>query len=285
MTVDPRQLKAASVTDLVHRYGDTETMLYAQSIGLGQNPLDRRELSFVYEGGAPLRTIPTMATVLVPDLISPDLGWDHAQVLHVEQRLEMYRPLPPEAKLLINKRVVDVFDLGGKRGALILFEAEGRLAADHSALFTVGSTVIARGDGGFGGTPGRPPQPHRAPRRDPDLACEIATRRNQPLLFRLNGDRNPLHADPGAATLAGFDVPILHGLCTFGIACHAVLKTICDYDETLIRGFDARFSAPVTPGDRIRTDMWQDGNIVSFRCVSASTGAVLVKNGKCTLAA
>ena len=101
--------------------------------------------------------------------------------------------------------------------------------------------------------------------------------------FRLNGDRNPLHADPAIARRAGFNTPILHGLCTYGLACRAILKTICNYDETLIRGFDARFSAPVVPGDTLRTDMWQDGNVVSFRCTAVERGVIVLRNGKCTL--
>ncbi len=285
MTLKYDELMAASVTELEHSYGEVETMLYAQSVGLGRNPVDHKELPFVYENGLALHTIPTMATVLVPDLIPSDLGWDYTQVLHAEQRLVVHRPLPPAADLLIDKRIIDVFDRGPTHGAMILFEAEGRLAMDGSALFTVGSTVIARGDGGFGGTPGKGPPPHRVPRRDPDLSCEIATRNDQALLFRLNGDRNPLHADPVTASAAGFPRPILHGLCTYGVACHAILQTICDYDQTLITGFDARFSAPVIPGDTIRTDMWQDGNIVSFRCTAVERDCLVVRNGRCTLAA
>ena len=117
------------------------------------------------------------------------------------------------------------------------------------------------------------------------MHCDIATRADQALLFRLNGDGNPLHADPVTAAAAGFSRPILHGLCTYGIACRAVLQTICDYDTTLINGFDARFSAPVVPGDTIRTEMWQDGNVVSFQCTAMATGTVVLRNGRCTLTA
>ena len=117
------------------------------------------------------------------------------------------------------------------------------------------------------------------------MRCDIATRPDQALIFRLNGDRNPLHADPLTAAAAGFSRPILHGLCTYGIACRAVLQTICDYDPTLISGFDARFSAPVIPGDTITTEMWQDGNVVSFQCTAAETGTVVLRNGRCTLTA
>jgi acyl dehydratase len=221
----------------------------------------------------------------VPDLIPADLGWDYTRVLHAEQRLQLHRALPAAGELLINKRVVDVFDRGPKYGAMILFEAEGRLAEDDTALFSLGSTVIALGDGGFGGRPGKGPAPHRVPRRPADMRCDIATRPDQALIFRLNGDRNPLHADPLTAAAAGFSRPILHGLCTYGIACRAVLQTICDYDPTLISGFDARFSAPVIPGDTITTEMWQDGNVVSFQCTAAETGTVVLRNGRCTLTA
>ena len=178
---------------------------------------------------------------------------------------------------------MDAFDRGPSRGALILLEAEGRLASDDTALFTLGCTVVARGDGGFGGPAGKGPPPHRAPRREPDLNCEIGTRNDQGLFYRLTGDRNPLHADPDVARQVGFDRPILHGLCTFGIACNAILQTICDYDYALIEEFDARFSAPVLPGDTIRTDMWQDGNVVSFSCTAKERDAVVLRNGKCVL--
>lgn len=284
MPLDYDKLMASGVEDLALNYRDNETMLYAQSIGFGQDPLDARELPFVYEQGAPLRTVPSMASVLVPDMFPPDLGWDFTQVLHAEQRLTLHRPLPVGGSLLINKRVVDVFDRGPTRGALLLFEADGRLAKDDTAVFSLGMTVLARGDGGFGGKSGSTPAPHRVPRRDPDMSCDLPTRVDQALLFRLNGDRNPLHADPATARRAGFDAPILHGLCTYGIACRAILKTICDYDDTLIREFDARFSAPVMPGDTIRTNMWQDGPVVSFQCVAVERDAIVLRNGKCTLA-
>jgi acyl dehydratase len=285
MTLNYDELMATAVDNLQLTYADTETMLYAQSIGFGRDPVSQKELPYVFEQGRPLRTVPSMASVLVPDMFPPDLGWDFTQVLHAEQRLQLHRPLPAAANLLVNKRIVDIFDRGPKRGAIILFEADGRLAKDDTAVFSLGMTVIARGDGGFGGTSGSGPAPHRAPRRDPDLSCNSDTRIDQPLLFRLNGDRNPLHADPATANRAGFGVPVLHGLCTYGIACHAILRTICDYDDTLIKGFDARFSAPVMPGDTIRTDMWQERNIVSFRCTAVERDVMVLRNGKCTLAA
>lgn len=283
MQLNYDELVAIEIRDIERTYSDLETMLYAQSVGFGRNAVDRKELSYVYEQGSLLQTVPTMASAIVPDMFPPNLGWDYGQVLHVEQRLQLYRPMPAAADLLLNKRVVDVFDRGATRGSMFLFEVEGRLAADDTVIFTVGSTVMARGDSGFGAPTGTGPKPHRVPRREPDLSCDTPTRADQALLFRLNGDRNPLHADPDAAREAGFDIPILHGLCTYGIACRAVLQTICDYDHTLIEGFDARFSLPVMPGDIITTDMWQDGNVVSFQCSVKERDCVVLRNGKCTL--
>ena len=285
MPLDYDKLMSKVEIDLPFSYTDADSMLYALSIGMGKDPLNSHELPYVYEQGAAPRTVPTLATVLVPEMFPVGLGWDYSQILHSEQRLHLYRPLPPAADLLINKRVVDAFDRGPSRGALILLEAEGRLASDDTAIFNMGCTIMARGDGGFGGPRGKGIPPHRAPRREPDLTCDITTRKDQALLYRLTGDRNPLHADPARATEAGFERPILHGLCTFGIACRAILQTICDYDYTLIKEFDARFSAPVLPGDTITTEMWQDGNIVSFSCSVKERDAIVLRNGKCTLAA
>ena len=283
MALNYDKLMATSIVDLPFSYRDTETMLYALSVGVGRDPLDSDELPYVSEHGGPPKTIPTLATVLVPDMFPADLGWDFSQVLHAEQRMQLYRPLPPAADLKINKKIGAVYDRGPKHGALVLFEAEGRLAGDDTALFSIGNTIVARGDGGFGGPSGRSPRQHRAPRREPDLSCDLPTTAEQALLYRLNGDRNPLHADPKLPHAIEYGRPILHGLCTFGVACHAILKTICNYDHTLITGMDARFSSPVLPGDTITTDMWQDGNIVSFQCSVKARDVVVVRNGKCTL--
>ena len=123
------------------------------------------------------------------------------------------------------------------------------------------------------------------PDRKADHEVTYTTREDQALTYRLSGDRNPLHSDPSFAKMGGFDRPILHGRCTHGIACHAVLKTVCDYDFTLINGFDVRFSSPVFPGDIVTTEMWQDGNVVSFRCRVREREAIVINGGRCTLQA
>ncbi len=264
-------------------YGDRETMLYALGVGFGRDALDEKELDYVFEQGA-LKTVPSMAVVLTRGNLTAEIGWDYTKVLHGEQRLELYRPLPPEGELIADARVAEAYDKGEGKGALVLIETDVRLKSDGQPLFKVGSTVFARGDGGFGGPSGSGPAPHPTPDRAPDMSVELETRPDQALLYRLNGDRNPLHADPTLAKSVGFPVPILHGLCTYGTACRAIVTTICDYDHTMIRGFDLRFSAPVYPGETIITDIWRDGDIVSFQCRLKERDLVVVKNGKCTLA-
>jgi acyl dehydratase len=152
-------------------------------------------------------------------------------------------------------------------------------------MFTLVSSTFARGDGGFGGPAGSGPQPHAIPDRKPDVTATLRTSKGQALLYRLNGDRNPLHADPDLAKRVGFPVPILHGLCTYGIACRAILQTVAAYDHTRITGFDVRFSAPVYPGEAIATDIWVDGATVSFRCrIPERNDTVVINNGRCALA-
>lgn len=284
MTINYESLMSICVEDQPISYTDNDAMLYALGVGFGSDPLDTKELPYVFEEPL-LKTVPTMASMLLPGNFLAGCGWNYDRVLHGGQRLELYRPLPAAANLLLNRRVMAAYDKGPNNGAKILVQSEARMAKDDTALFTLGSTLIARGDGGFGGPPGAGPLPHKLPKRDPDLSCNIGTRLDQALLFRLSGDRNPLHASPDAAYRAGFHAPLLHGRCTAGIACRAILKTICDYDYTLITGFDVRFSAPVYPGDILTTDMWQDRNIVSFRSSVKARNAIVINNGKCTLAA
>jgi acyl dehydratase len=259
-------------------------MLYALGVGLGRDPVDPKELAFVTEH-AGLKTLPAMASMLIPEGIMKSSGCDLTQLLHRAESLQFLRPLPAAAELVAGQRVLSLADRGAGVGAEVELETELRRAGDDTLICTVGTRVIARADGGFGGAPPPVRARHRMPDRVADMISEITTRPDQALLFRLAGDLNPLHSDPGSANRAGFDRPILHGRCTFGIACHAILQTVCNYDFTLITGFEARFSSPVFPGDTIRTEMWQDGNVVSFRCRVPRRNAVVLNNGKCTLAA
>lgn len=284
MPIDYDALKAVAIEDRPVRYRERDAMLYAIGIGFGADPLDRKELTYLYESPS-LAVVPTLATVLLPDEFLAQCGWGDRQVARGSQRLELYRPLPAAADLRIDCRVVAAFDRGQGKGSRILVQCEARLARDDAALFSLGTTLVASGDGLKGGAFGDAPAAHVLPAREPDLSCELDTRRDQALLFRLSGGRGALHADPAAAHARGLERPLLQARCTAGIACRAILKTICDYDYTLIRGFDVRFTGVVYPGETLTTDMWQDRNVVSFRCSVRERGAVVLDNGKCTLAA
>ena len=277
-------LMAVALEDQPINYTSRDAILYALGVGFGSDPELGKELSYVFERPL-LKTLPTLATML-PGLDFPkDAAWDGRQALHIGQRLEMYRPLPAASNLLANQRVIAVDDGGPKYGMCIVVQSDVRLASDETAVFKLVSTLVTPADGAYSRPLAAATTPHRLPTRSPDLSCSIATRVDQALLFRLSGDSNPLHADLDAAQAAGFTGPLLHGRCLLGIASRAILRTICDYDHTLITGIEAAFVAPAYPGDVLTTDMWQERNIVSFRCSVKDRRTIVVDNGKCTLSA
>ncbi|AMK25570.1 MaoC family dehydratase [Sphingobium sp. TKS] len=265
------------------QYGDRDTMLYALGIGMGADPLNAAELPFVYEKD--LRAVPSLATVISwgAGISTDKLGLDHHLVLHGEEEIIFHRPLPPAAAIIADWAVSRVYDKGRDKGALVVLQTVIRSAADREPLCTINRTLFARGDGGCGGSTEPPPMPHAVPTRAADFSVDIATRPDQGALYRLCGDRNPLHIDPEAAKLAGFDGPILHGLCTYGLSCRAVLQTICEYDPSRIIHHSARFSAPVYPGDTVRIDIWKDGDAASFEASVPSRGVTVIRNGRTLL--
>ena len=262
---------------------DRDAMLYALGIGLGSDPLNLQELPFVYENG--LKAVPTLATVLAMTegysrLIARS-GINFARVVHGEQSVVLHRPLPPEGEAEAQSHVAAVYDKG-ERGAILLVETT-LTAKDGAPLATLHSSIFARADGGFGGASDGEAQPHPRPERPADQSLDIPTRPDQALLYRLNGDRNPLHADPAFAKLVGFPRPILHGLCTFGITCRAVLQAYADFDPARVKSHQARFSAPVFPGETVSVDLWRDGEAVAFEARVKDREAVVIKNGKSVL--
>ncbi len=274
------QLKSEGQT---FSYGDRETMLYALGIGFGRDPMNEAELPFVYENG--LKAVPTMSTVIAwATRTLGRAGINYLMVVHGEQRLTMHKPLPPAAEIIADERVIGAFDKGKDKGAIILTEKVIREKKSGDKICTMVNTTFARGDGGFGGPKDGAPEPHPVPTRAPDLVHDCDTRPDQAFIYALSGDRNPLHRDPKVAKMAGFPRPILHGLCTYGTACRAVISTLCKYDPAKIAGFDVRFSAPVFPGETISTEMWVDGPVVSFRSRVKERNVVVLNNGKCTLA-
>lgn len=287
MALDFASAMAAKSDGLAYAYTDAQTMLYALAIGIGRNPLDDRELPFVYEKA--LVAMPTLATVIAwgaRDVRT--LGVDYSKVLHGEQRLTLHRPLPVAARLSASTRTKSIHDKGASKGALIVSEITIADAETGDLLCTLEPTHFARGDGGFAdisGDSGPARLPHGVPDHPADAICFLETLPAQPLLYRLLGDRNVLHADPEAARKAGFERPILHGMCTYGMCCHAVLKTMIDYRADLIRAFDARFTAPVYPGERLRIALWREGDVISFKAWADAREVVVIDNGRCVIGA
>ena len=262
---------------------DRDAMLYALSVGLGSDPLNARELPFVYENG--LKVVPTLATVLAMTpgytRLLAQSGVNFARVVHGEQALEWRRPLPPEGQGTAVSRIAAAYDKG-ERGAILIVETELRDGAGD-VLAALRSSIFARADGGFGGPSEGEPPPHPKPDRPADVSLDIPTRPDQALLYRLNGDRNPLHADPAFAKLVGFPRPILHGLCTFGITCRALLQTYTDFDPAPLKSLGGRFSAPVFPGETVTVDLWRDGETVAFEARVKDREAVVIRNGKAVI--
>lgn len=283
MAINYEHVMSLTSKDQEFSYGDTQTMLYALGIGMGADPMDKGELPFVYENG--LKTIPTMATVIAWGAGRVgDSGINYAMVVHGEQRLIMHKPLPVAATILADSRFVECLDKGAGKGAVLISETVIRDKKDNSPLCTLTSSIFARADGGFGGPSEGGPESHPIPDRAPDMEVDIPTSPDQALIYRLSGDRNPLHADPDFAKMVGFPRPILHGLCTYGLTCRAVLSAYCGNDPSLILSHDVRFSSPVFPGETVSVQMWRDGNVVSFEARVKSRDVVVIKNGKCVLA-
>lgn len=262
-------------------YYEKDTILYALGLGLGQDPCDAGELRFVYEEG--LCALPTMATVLCSAtgwMHDPRYGIDAARIVHGEQHLLLHRPLAPSGKLSGQLRVAHVFDKGLDKGAVIWTERELVDAANGQAVCTLRSATVARGDGGFGGPAGQETRRPALPAREPDWVDALPTSPRAALLYRLNGDRNPLHASPVAARAAGFDRPILHGLCTYGMAAWSIVRRECDGDPARLRAIGARFSSPVFPGEALRVEAWREAEEIVFRVLVAERQAVVLAAGR-----
>ena len=261
MTTDPTPVS----------WDSKDVLLYA--CGVGAKP--DTDLDFLYEGRGP-KVLPTFA--VVPGMLSmgalfaSGIEINPMMILHGEQSIVLHRPIPPDAKARLTGRVSEVWD----KGKAAVLGSEGIVEDDDGPLFTTKATLFVRGAGGFGGERGPSAEGrHEPPGREPDAVVEDHTRAEQAAIYRLSGDRNPLHIDPQFATMAGFDRPFVHGLCTYGFVGRALLHMLCEGDPSRFRGFEARFADRVYPGDTIITKLWhtgageavvqaetQDGNVV-----------------------
>lgn len=280
MAIDYPAILDLKETGKRYTYREADTILYALGVGLGNNPLDKNELHFVFEDE--LRAVPTLATVVAWGAGVPTdrLGVNYKLVLHGEEKTIFHRPMPVAATIVADSGVCEVYDKGEGNGAIIIRETVLRDDADGLPIATMLRTIFARGDGGTGGSTEPTPKPHPVPERAPDRIIEYRTAPNQAAIYRLCGDRNPLHIDPDRAAAAGFDRPILHGLCTYGFSCRAVVEAFCHFDPTRIASHQARFSSPVFPGDTLRFKLWQDdGNTVSFEADVPERDKTVIRNG------
>lgn len=263
--LDIEALKKYVIPDTVMDLTKRDTMLYALSAGVGSDPLDERQLRFVYE--RELQALPTMATMLsVPYawIRKANVGFGGKSV-HAGVDVKLLRPIPVEGKLLGQTRITEVLDKGIGKAAIVTVHRKVFLADTDDCICELNWTNIFRGDGGFGGPSQSVARNPELPDREPDMVVTMPTLPQQHLYYRLNGDYNPLHADPQVAIQQGFPKPILHGLCTFAVTGHALLAELCNYDPGRLTAIGARFSNPVYPGETLCIEIWYDGPSVQFR--------------------
>jgi acyl dehydratase len=264
-------------------YSARDTILYALGLGVAMsNPVEADDLKFVYERD--LAALPTMGVVLAPGpfwMQDPATGIDWRKILHGEQSLVLHKCLPAEGQVRAECVVDEIFDKGADKGAVMYLTRRIYDQDTGELLATAGSSVFMRGNGGFGGRADGAPRPHPVPAdRAPELILDLATRPEQAAIYRLSGDYNPLHVDPEVARAAGFAKPILHGLCSYGIAGRAILKLLCANDPARLTRLDARFASPAYPGETIRTEVWREGEgRAAFRAIALERNVAILTNG------
>jgi acyl dehydratase len=285
MSARYEELKGLKNLGQKYAYSDREVMLYAYGIGMGADPMDERELAFVNEATLTpraLKVVPTFASVAAWGAGPGEMNLNRVLVVDGERDITFHQPLATAANITADSTVREVFDKGKDKGVVISHQTVLNNEKGEK-LATLVASRFARGDGGFGGPDLAQPEPHKMPSRSPDRTVDITTRPDQALIYRLCGDRNPLHSDPEFAKKAGFPRPILHGMCTYGLTCRALLQTYADYDPAAFRQHAVRFSSPVYPGETVTVDLWKDANVISFEAKVASRGVTVIKSGKTVL--
>ncbi|MCH7811799.1 MAG: MaoC family dehydratase N-terminal domain-containing protein [Chloroflexi bacterium] len=261
-----------------YEYNDRDVMLYALGVGAST-----KELAFVYEKN--LQVLPTFAVVpAFPALmgIGRVIEFNPMMLLHGEQRIELKAPIPTSGQLTTQGKISAVYDKGS--GALVVVDAETK-DANGTLLFTNTFGAFIRGEGGFGGERGpSASKKNLPPEKAPDYTVEYKTSTDQATLYRLSGDRNPLHIDPEFAKMAGFDRPIIHGLCTFGYVGRAILHSVCGGDPARLKDFEVRFSGVAFPGETIVTQIWKESDTrVVVQATTAERGEPVISNAGATI--
>jgi acyl dehydratase len=258
-----------------------DVILYALGVGAGTPQTDPNELEYTYEKN--LKVLPSFPTVVSAGggniFGVPGVEFNPALLLHGEQDVEIHQTLPADANITSSARIADIYDKG--KAALMILEIATK---DESGapMFTTRMSLFLRGEGGFGG-PAGPPVGNVAPDREPDGVIETPTLPQQALLYRLNGDKNPLHCDPDFAKTAGFDIPIIHGLCSYGIVCKAIVDGALGGDVSKVGRYQARFRGVGFPGETYLTKYWNEGDRIIVEAHSKERDAIIISNAAVTL--
>jgi acyl dehydratase len=277
MPIDPKQALGYQTGTGTAQWSADDVILYHLGVGAGNPPTDPGELEYAYERR--LKVLPSFGVIPVFGSMGglgkvPGLQFNFAMLLHGEQDLELRRPIPTAARIENRGRVAGIYDKG--KAALVVLEVTSRDEAGEVLLVNRFSLFL-RGEGGFGGDPG-PKAGNLPPQRPPDLSVESPTLPQQALLYRLSGDKNPLHADPEFAKLGGFDRPILHGLCSYGIVCKAVVDRALGGDPAQVARYQARFAGVVFPGETIVTSLWREGSQILIQAATKERGTPVITN-------
>lgn len=282
MPIDVEKVVGSTMPSSTWSWNPDKVILYHMGVGAGVPPTADGELEYCYEGR--LKVLPSFAVIPVFGALAGVIVVDGIQVnpmmiLHGEQEITIHKPLPTSATVTSTATITDVWDKG--KGAAIVVKTE---TTDEGGdpLFTNRFLIFARGEGGFGGDPGPAPG-NEAPDREPDYVVESPTLPQQALLYRLSGDKNPLHADPTFAAMGGFDIPILHGLCSYGIVCKAVVDNALGGDVTSVRSYSARFAGVMYPGETIVTSIWREGDTLLFSAATKERGTAVITNAAITV--
>jgi len=256
MAIDPSAVGAVT-EPMPFEWTDRDTLLYALGVGCGTD-----DLSFTTENshGITQQVLPTYAVICCPAFgAAGKIGtFNWAMLLHGSQGVRLHAPLPAAGKLSVVTEVADIQDKGEGKNAVVMLRGRGTDPESGKLIAETSTTFVVRGAGGFGGQPGQRPAAPEFPDREPDARIPLPTREDQTLIYRLSGDRNPLHSDPWfAQNLAGFPKPILHGLCTYGVAGRALVSELGDGDATKVSQVGARFTSPVFPGETLTTSIWR----------------------------
>lgn len=283
MPINPEAV--GSTSDPVrHSWDSKDAILYALGVGAGAvDPLD--ELSFTTENsnGIEQQVLPTMAVVLGVGgggAFASIGSFNPAMLVHGEQAIELHSPIPVSGEVETVGEITGIYDKG--KGALVEVRSVSTDTTSGQPLFTTTMSAFIRGEGGFGGDRGPSGPKNPPPERDPDHEQAYVTRTDQALIYRLSGDRNPLHSDPTFAAMGGFDRPILHGLCTYGFTGRALLHRLCGGDPARFTAMEGRFSSPVLPGERLTVRMWDTGDGEALFQTTGDDGRVVLDGGKLT---